>query len=85
MPLKRQLFEVGGSKAVTLPKSWIETAEESEGKRVIAISMEVNGCLILAPIFEKSKASVTASQANHASPNEPLSNLKGKERVVIDN
>jgi hypothetical protein len=33
-------------------------AEEKEGKKIVAIAMEVDGCLTLTPIFEKEKIKV---------------------------
>jgi antitoxin component of MazEF toxin-antitoxin module len=56
MPIIRKILNVGDSKAVTIPKSWIESAEEDSGKKVVALSMEVNGSIILQPVFEKKKA-----------------------------
>jgi hypothetical protein len=30
-------------------------AEEKEGKKIVAVAMEVNGCLTINPIFDKEK------------------------------
>ena len=61
LPISRRLIPWGDSQGVTLPKTWVTMAEEKEGKKIVAVAMEVNGCLILTPIFEKEKkASVTA-------------------------
>ena len=43
MPIVRKLMDVGNSKSITLPKSWIESAEQQAGKKIIAIALEVNG------------------------------------------
>jgi antitoxin component of MazEF toxin-antitoxin module len=55
MPLLRKVLQHGDSKAVTLPKSWLENAEQEAGKKIIAIAMEVNGSITLMPVFEKTK------------------------------
>ncbi len=46
------------SRAVVLPKSWIDYAEQKEGKPIKAIAMEIDGSLVLSPIFENSKDDV---------------------------
>lgn len=56
MPIIRKLTCVGESRGITLPKSWLENAEQERGKRIVAIALEVNGCITLNPIFEKTKA-----------------------------
>ena len=54
MPIVRKLMNVGvDSKAITLPKSWITNAEIENGKKIIAIALEVNGVITLTPVFEK--------------------------------
>ena len=55
MPIIRKLLEVGHSRSITLPKSWIENAEQEAGKKLVAVAMEVNGILTLKPIFESKK------------------------------
>ncbi len=68
MPILRKILNVGDSQAVTLPKSWLRTAEEAEGKKAIAVAMEVDGSITLNPVFEKEqKAGVTPREGNHAS------------------
>ena len=58
MPILRKLTVVGDSRGITLPKSWIENAEQTEGKKIIAIALEVNGSITLNPVFEKAKATI---------------------------
>lgn len=55
MPIIRKLTSVGDSKGITLPKSWIVSAEEKAGKKMVAISMEVDKVITIQPIFEKQK------------------------------
>ena len=52
MPIIRALTVSGDSKVVTIPASWLRYAEEKKHKKIIAIAMEVNGSIILKPIFE---------------------------------
>jgi antitoxin component of MazEF toxin-antitoxin module len=53
MPIIRKILKVGDSKAITIPKSWIENAEQAVGKKIIAIAMEVDRVITLEPIFAK--------------------------------
>ena len=52
MPIIRKMVQVGASKGVTLPKSWIEDAENAHGQKIEAIAMEINGLITLSPVFE---------------------------------
>ena len=53
MPLIRSILNLGHSKAVTIPESWITNAETQTGRKVIALAMDVNTTITLKPIFEK--------------------------------
>ncbi len=53
MPIIRSILNLGNSKAVTIPKSWLTNAENQTGRKVIALAMEVNENITLQPIFEK--------------------------------
>jgi hypothetical protein len=55
MPIIRKLTTVGESKGITLPKSWIDNAEEQAGRKIIAIALEVDRVITLQPVFEKPK------------------------------
>jgi len=55
MPIVRKLIQVGSSKAVSIPKSWIEYYEKETGRKMESLAMEVNHVLTLKPIFEKTK------------------------------
>ena len=59
MPIIRKLTTVGAAKGVTLPKSWIENAEQQAGKKIVAIALEVDSVITLAPVFEKKEEVVT--------------------------
>lgn len=53
MPIVRKLTCVGDSKGITLPKSWIDNAEEEAGRKIVAIALEVDSIITLQPVFEK--------------------------------
>ena len=53
-PLVRRIINVGKtSKGVILPKSWLEFYERQNGQSIKEVSMEVNGRLIIQPIFRE--------------------------------
>jgi len=52
MPIKRKVCKIGSGFAVFLPKSWISLLEEEHGN-VESVAMEVNGHLIIKPIFKE--------------------------------
>lgn len=52
MPIIRKLTTVGSSKGITLPKSWIENAEQEHKAKMISVALEVNGCILIKPIFK---------------------------------
>jgi len=55
MPIIRKIIQVGTSKAVSLPKSWLELIERETGKPVKEVAVEVNGVLTIKPILPKEK------------------------------
>jgi hypothetical protein len=55
MPIIRKLIILKTSRAICIPKSWLENAEEEAGKKIIAMALEVNGVITLQPVFEKVK------------------------------
>jgi antitoxin component of MazEF toxin-antitoxin module len=55
VPIIRALTNTGDSKTVTIPASWIKYAEQQKHKKIVAIAMEVNGSIIISPIFENKK------------------------------
>ncbi|MCJ7560348.1 hypothetical protein MUO79_06980 [Candidatus Bathyarchaeota archaeon] len=59
MPIVRKLTTVGDSKGITLPKSWIDNAEQEAGKKMVAIALEVDRIITLQPIFEKKEDATT--------------------------
>ncbi len=56
MPIKRKVCRIGSGFAVFLPKSWVSLLEEKHGK-IEAVTMEVNGELIIRPILTEADKS----------------------------
>jgi len=46
---ERRIFEVGGSKAITLPKDWVKFQEWLRKKRLTEVYCVMNNVIILAP------------------------------------
>lgn len=58
MPIIRKVIDVGKtSRAVILPKSWLEFFERKAGKEIEHVAMEVNEVLTIMPylVSEKTK------------------------------
>jgi len=54
MPIRRSVKQrPDGTYRVTIPKSWVENAEKAAGRKVVAVNMEVDGELIISPVFEE--------------------------------
>ena len=51
MPIIRSILNIGNSKAVTIPKSWLTNAEQQMGRKVVALALEIDGSITLAPVF----------------------------------
>jgi len=56
MPIIRKIIDVGKtSKAVILPKSWLDYYEKEAGKQIESVAMGVNKVITIQPIFAKEK------------------------------
>lgn len=56
MPIVRKVIDIGKtSKAVILPKSWLEYYEKETGKHIDSVAIEVNKILTIQPIFTEEK------------------------------
>jgi hypothetical protein len=55
MPLIRKIIEVGTSRAVTIPKDWLEFYEKQFGKPIEEVAIEVNKVLKIIPLIPKEK------------------------------
>lgn len=53
MPLIQKLIQVGDSRAVTIPKSWLTYYERQSGQSIKEVSVEVDGKLTIRPILKK--------------------------------
>jgi antitoxin component of MazEF toxin-antitoxin module len=60
MPIKRKICKVGSGFAVFLPKSWVSLLEEKYGK-VEAVTMEVDGQLVIKPILNRALSNPAVS------------------------
>jgi antitoxin component of MazEF toxin-antitoxin module len=52
MPLIQKVIQIGDSRAITIPKSWLTYYERQSGNIIKEVSVEVNGKLIIRPIFK---------------------------------
>ncbi|MGD0330880.1 MAG: hypothetical protein ABSB40_10685 [Nitrososphaeria archaeon] len=56
MPIKKAVISLGKySRAITLPKSWLEIYESQTGHKIKKVLMEVNGELKIKPYIERDK------------------------------
>jgi len=53
MPIIRKLIQVGTSKAITIPKSWLEYFKIHEGIEITEVAVEINKILKIMPILPK--------------------------------
>ena len=53
MPIIRKIIQVGSSKAVSIPISWLKFYEEQNGCEIKKVAMEVNDVLTIRPILPK--------------------------------
>jgi len=53
MPIIRKVIRVGDSRAVSLPKSWLDLLERETGETVIEVKMEVDNVITISPILPK--------------------------------
>jgi antitoxin component of MazEF toxin-antitoxin module len=62
MPLIQKIIQVGDSRAVTIPKSWLIFYERQYGQNIKEVSVEVNGKLTIRPIFLSKKTEITEQE-----------------------
>lgn len=55
MPIIRKIIQLGTSKAVSLPKTWLDWIKREYGIEVTEVAMEVNHVIILQPVIPKSE------------------------------
>jgi len=56
MPIVRKVIEVGNSKAVCLPKGWLEYLEKQHGRAITEVAIEVDRVLKIAPILPEKRS-----------------------------
>lgn len=60
MPIIRKILDVGpASKAVVLPKSWLEFYEQELGEEIESVTIEVNRKLTIEPYIRRHKEKET--------------------------
>ena len=57
MPIIRKVVQIGDSKGVSFPKSWIDYIEETKGQKLEEVMIEVNGSLIITPKLKEEGSS----------------------------
>jgi len=57
MPLVQKIIQVGDSRAVTIPKSWLAYYERESGHTIKEVAVEVDGKLTIRPILRRDEAS----------------------------
>jgi hypothetical protein len=53
LPIIRKIIQVGQSKAVSLPKSWLRFYEQQNECKITEVLVEVNGVLKISPVIPK--------------------------------
>lgn len=57
MPIIRKVIPIGKtSRAVIVPKSWLETYEKETGQQIREVAMEVNQVLKIRPVLPRKAA-----------------------------
>lgn len=62
MPIIRKIMNVGDSKAITIPKSWLEFYEKESGETITEVTMEVNRVLTIRPNLSKKEIAESGSK-----------------------
>jgi antitoxin component of MazEF toxin-antitoxin module len=53
LPIIRKVIQVGNSRAISLPKSWLDLLERETGESVNEVKMEVDNVITISPILPK--------------------------------
>ena len=61
MPIIRKVIQVGNSKAISLPKSWLLWLEREYGVEITEVIVEIDRFLTIQPILKK-KQELTVSE-----------------------
>lgn len=60
MPIVRKVMNLRTSKAICLPKSWLEYAERESGSKITEVAIEVDRILTITPILPEKKVVLNA-------------------------
>jgi antitoxin component of MazEF toxin-antitoxin module len=55
MPLIQKIIQIGDSRAVTIPASWLAYYERQKGQTIKEVAVEVNGKLTIRPILKEAQ------------------------------
>ena len=58
MPLVQKIIQIGDSRAVTIPASWLAYDERQKGQTIKEVAVEVNGKLTIRPILKEVQLNV---------------------------
>lgn len=53
MPIIRKILNVGDSRAITIPKTWLDYIEKEHGIKIKEVAIEVDRVLTIQPILPK--------------------------------
>jgi len=59
LPLIRKIISIGNSKAVCLPKSWLDYYERELGEEITKVCVEMEGMILTIYPFEAKKKKVS--------------------------
>lgn len=63
MPIIRKILDIGPvSKAIVLPKSWLEYYERETGEKIERVTIEVNKKLTIEPYLKRGQREKEADQ-----------------------
>ena len=67
MPIIRKILDVGPvSKAIVLPKSWLEFYENQAGEKIECVTIEVNRKLTIEPYIKKKRKTLPEAPSQTA-------------------
>jgi len=49
----RKIFEIGNSRAIIIPKGWLDFYEKDTGQKIVEVAIEVNKVLTIEPVLAK--------------------------------
>jgi len=61
VPIVRKVIDLRTSRAITLPKSWLEFLEKEHGVEIKEVAIEVDRVLTIEPILPKKKGEARGS------------------------